>query len=120
MKPIYILLGFLCVALGLVGAVLPLLPTTPFLLCALYCFAKGSPKLHQWFMQTQLYQKHLKSFDEQRALSMKAKISILTLSTTMLLIGFYFTPVIYAKVLIILLLIVKYWFFFFWIKTVEN
>lgn len=46
----YIAFGWLCVALGAVGAVLPLLPTTVFLLIAAWAFAKGSPRLHGWLM----------------------------------------------------------------------
>ena len=70
-----------------------------------------------WFLGTKLYQKHLKSFNERRALTKKAKISILTFSTTMLLIGFYFTPSVVGRTIIAILIAVKYWFFFFWIKT---
>jgi len=47
-------------------------------------------------------------------------MAILTFSTTMLLIGFYFTPSIIGKSLIIAVLLIKYWFFFFWIKTLEE
>jgi uncharacterized membrane protein YbaN (DUF454 family) len=73
-------------------------------------------------LETKLYQKYLKSFNERRALTKKAKISILTFSTTMLLIGFYFTPSVVGRTIIAILIAVKYWFFFFWIKTedVEN
>lgn len=106
----------------LIGIFLPFLPTTPFLLLTLYSFAQGSSRLERWFLETKLYQKYLKSFNERRALTKKAKISILTFSTTMLLIGFYFTPSVVGRTIIALLIAVKYWFFFFWIKTedVEN
>ncbi len=121
-KAIYIVLGCISLVLGVIGIFLPFLPTTPFLLLTLYSFAQGSSRLEQWFLGTKLYQKHLKSFNERRALTKKAKISILTFSTTMLLIGFYFTPSVVGRTIIAILIAVKYWFFFFWIKTedVEN
>ena len=121
-KVMYIVLGCISLILGVIGIFLPILPTTPFLLLTLYSFAKGSSRLEQWFLGTKLYQKHLKSFNERRALTKKAKISILTFSTTMLLIGFYFTPSVVGRTIIAILIAVKYWFFFFWIKTedVEN
>jgi len=116
-KAIYIVLGCISLVLGVIGIFLPFLPTTPFLLLTLYSFAQGSSRLEQWFLGTKLYQKHLKSFNERRALTKKAKISILTFSTTMLLIGFYFTPSVVGRTIIAILIAVKYWFFFFWIKT---
>ncbi|OOF58532.1 YbaN family protein [Rodentibacter myodis] len=117
MKFIYILLGFLSLALGIIGIFVPILPTTPFLLLTLFFFAKGSKTLENWFLGTSLYQHHLKSFNERRAMTKKTKISILALSTTMLLIGFYFTPSVIGRIIIALLIGIKYWFFLFWIKT---
>lgn len=76
MKVIYIILGFLCVGLGVIGAILPGLPTTPFLLLALYCFTKGSERVRLWFIQTKLYKKYLQEYDEKRAMTMKQKITI--------------------------------------------
>lgn len=120
MKYIYILLGFLSLALGILGIFLPILPTTPFLLLTLFLFAKGSKRLETWFLNTSVYQKHLKSFNERRAMSKKTKVSILAFSTTMLLIGFYFTPSVVGRSIIAVLIAVKYWFFLFWIKTEEE
>ncbi|AZI13869.1 YbaN family protein [Avibacterium paragallinarum] len=120
MKAIYILLGFLSLGLGILGAFLPLLPTTPFLLLTVFCFAKGSERLHNWIIQTQLYKNHLQSFSEERALTLKTKIRILCFSTAMLAAGFYFTPTIYGKVAILLGLLIHYWIFFFWIKTIKE
>ena len=120
MKYFYLTLGFLFLILGLVGIVVPILPTTPFLLLTVFFFAKGSERVHNWFIGTKIYQNHLKDFHERRALTKKAKMTILMFSTTMLMIGFYFTPSMVGKSIIIAVLLVKYWFFFFWIKTVEE
>ena len=120
MKYFYIGLGFLFLIIGLIGIVLPFLPTTPCLLLNVLFLAKGSERVHNWFVGTKIYQNHLKDFHEQRALTKKTKMAILTFSTTMLLIGFYFTPSIIGKSLIIAVLLIKYWFFFFWIKTLEE
>lgn len=43
--------GWLCVGLAMVGAVLPLLPTVPFLLLAAFCFARSSPRVHKWLVE---------------------------------------------------------------------
>lgn len=73
-KAIYIVLGCISLVLGVIGIFLPILPTTPFLLLTLYSFAQGSSRLERWFLETKLYQKYLKSFNERRALTKKAKI----------------------------------------------
>ena len=43
--------GWICVGLGAIGAVLPLLPTVPFLLLAAFCFARSSEKVHRWLVE---------------------------------------------------------------------
>lgn len=120
MRIIYILLGFLCLALGIIGIFLPLLPTTPFLLCTLFFFTKSSQRLSHWFMQTKIYHKYLKSFNEQRALTAKSKAYILCLSSTMMGLSFYFMSNIYGRISILVLMAIQYWFFFFWIKTLPE
>ena len=62
LKAFWIVLGFLCMVLGTVGILLPILPTVPFYMATLLCFAKSSQKLHDWFVGTNLYKKHLDSF----------------------------------------------------------
>ena len=57
----YIAAGIISVVLGSIGVVLPVLPTTPFLLLASFCFAKGSKRFDDWFKSTRLYKKHLES-----------------------------------------------------------
>mgnify|MGYP000585710000 CR=1 FL=1 len=66
----WILLGFICLGLGAVGVVLPILPTVPFFMATVFCFAKSSKRLHDWFIGTKLYKKHLDSFVKQRAMTM--------------------------------------------------
>ena len=61
-KYIYITVGLIAFALGAIGVALPILPTTPFLLLASFCFARGSEKFNIWFTNTKVYKKHLESF----------------------------------------------------------
>ena len=55
LKILWIVLGFLCLAFGTVGVVLPILPTVPFYMATVFCFAKSSTRLHHWFVNTKLY-----------------------------------------------------------------
>ena len=84
----FIILGCICLGLGTVGVFLPILPTTPFYLLTVFFFANSSQKLHDWFLGTRLYQKHLDSFVKQRGMLRSTKISII--STVTLLMGFGF------------------------------
>lgn len=120
MKVVYIFLGCFFLVLGLIGVVLPGLPTVPFLLLTMVCFSKGSDRLHQWFLSTNIYHQHLKPFQEKKGLKKSTKIAILTFSTTMLTLGFYFTPVLWAKGVIVMILLIKYYVFLFRIKTLEE
>ena len=65
----FLILGCVCLALGCVGIVLPVLPTVPFFLATVFCFANSSEKLHTWFLGTELYQKHLDSFVKKKGMT---------------------------------------------------
>ena len=72
---LWLILGFAAIGLGAVGVVLPVLPTTPFLLLASFCLAKGSEKFHTWFTGTKLYKNHLDEFVQNRSMTLKTKLA---------------------------------------------
>lgn len=117
---LWILLGCIALALGVIGIFVPMLPTTPFLLLTLAAFTKGSTRMRRWFMGTAIYKKHVEKFNETRALTRKSKIVILALASSMLLLGFYFSRSIYARSLIILVMVIKYYVFIYKIKTIDS
>ena len=87
-KAFFIVLGCLSLGLGALGAVLPILPTVPFLMLAAFCFAKSSEKLHNWFISTKLYKKNLESFVQGKGMTVKTKIRIMVTVTFLMSIGF--------------------------------
>ena len=115
---VWLLIGFLAMGLGAVGVVLPVLPTTPFLLLASFCLAKGSARFHRWFTGTKLYKKHLESFVENRTMTLTTKFSLLIPASCMLLLAFLALQNVYGRVFIIFLILFKYVYFFTRIRTV--
>ena len=85
---LYILLGFIGLALGAVGAAVPLLPAFPFLVLAAFGFARGSERMHQWFLNTRLYKNNLESFMAGRGMTWGAKARLMATVTVVMLVGF--------------------------------
>lgn len=120
MKFIWLTIGFVTMAIGGLGVVLPVLPTTPFLLVASFCFAKGSDRFHNWFTGTQLYKKHLDSFVKDRSMTLKTKWCILLPASFMLIIAMIMMQNIYGRIFILILISFKYIYFFTKIQTKKE
>ena len=129
MKIVFIILGFIFLGLGCLGIPLPVLPTTPFLMLAAICFAKGSKRLERWFKSTKLYHKHLESFVEKREMTLKTKLTILITASILLLFSFGMMQYkailngnsvgnIIGRVIVLCLVPIKYTYFFTRIKTI--
>lgn len=117
LKYIFIVLGIVFVAIGTLGIVLPILPTTPFLLAASICFAKGSNKFNNWFKSTKIYKNNLESFKKNRIMTLKTKLCILIPVTILLIAAFFMMNNIYGRIMIIILITIKYYYFIVKIKT---
>ncbi|WP_010141498.1 YbaN family protein [Oceanicola sp. S124] len=73
MRVIWLICGLLAVALGLIGVVLPLLPTVPFMLLAVFCFARSSERLHDWLVHHPRFGPAIRDWQVRGAVSLKAK-----------------------------------------------
>ncbi len=85
LKTFVFCLGIFCVLLGVVGAFLPLIPTTPFILLAAWCFLRSSPRAYHWIQQQPVFGPALKEWENHRTIARPAKIlalSMMALSLT--------------------------------------
>lgn len=90
MRTLWLVLGLFFVGLGIIGAVLPVLPTTPFMLLAAYCFAKSSPRLHAWLLSHPVFGPAIVDWQAHGAISRRAKI----LAASMMLAAFLLSVVL--------------------------
>lgn len=93
-KYLFLFLGFLSLSLGIVGIILPFLPTTPFALLAAYFFSKSSPRMHQWLLNHQVLGPTIKDWQESGVIRPKAKVLATIAIIALFSISFYFTEVI--------------------------
>jgi uncharacterized protein len=101
-RPILIVTGSLCVALGVMGMVLPLLPTTVFLLLAAWCFSRSSPRFHAWLVNNRLLGDYISAYHEGRGMSLRDKwISIATLWVGIGITAVFFVGVPWVRLLLI-------------------
>lgn len=118
-KLIFVIVGFIAFACAVIGVVLPILPTTPFLLLASFCFVRGSEKFDKWFKKTKIYKKHLETFVNERAMTLKQKLSILLFADFMIAFPLIILKGIAVKILLIIVILCKYYYFIFKIKTIK-
>ena len=111
MKKIFVILGSVALALGIIGIFIPLLPTTPLLLLAAALYFKGSPKHYEWLINHPHLGEYIRNFREYRAIPLKAKV--VSVSFVWLTIGYCIFRVVaewwWAQLLLALLAVAITW-----------
>jgi len=95
-KSLWLLIGLTSLALGLIGVVLPLLPTTPFLLLAAVAFANSSPRLHTWLVNHPRWGKIIKNWHDGGRIDKRSKTIALTFMAVMPILSFVLSAPLWA------------------------
>ena len=98
-----IIAGLASVVAGAIGIVVPLLPTTPFLLLAAVCFVRSSDRLHRWLTRNRVFGSYLRNYQEHRA--MPAGMKWCAISVLWLTIGVSIAAIEHLSVRILLVVV---------------
>lgn len=118
-KVLFLLSGFLFLFLAIVGMILPLLPSTPFLLISSFCFVKSSARVNNWFKGSIIYKKYIHEMKTKKGMTLKSKLVILIPVYLILLFLFFAKPIPLMRILILILLTLKT-IAFMKIKTIPS
>ena len=106
LRGLLLISGILSVIIGLIGVFLPILPTTPFLLLAAFCFAKSSHNFYYWLLHNRLFGEYIKDYREKRGVPLKVKVfAISFLWITILVSAFIIIQILYISILLVLIAI---------------
>ena len=81
-RVLFIVAGTICLGLGALGIILPLLPTTPFLLLTAACYMRGSDRMYQWLLNNKWFGTYIRNYREGKGIPLRGKISALVLLWT--------------------------------------
>ena len=116
-KILYIIIGCISLGLGIIGVIVPILPTVPFVLLAAFCFAKSSERLDGWFKNTKLYREN----NIKSGMTKQAKLRIMCSVTLLMGIGFIMMGlkgIVVGNIVLLIVWIFHMVYFTFGVKTV--
>lgn len=119
----FIVLGCLSLVLAVLGVVLPILPTVPFLALAAFCFAKSSNRLNNWLINTKFYQNNLADFKAGKGMTIKTKVRILVTVTLVMAVGLIamlMKGVIVGSIVLVIVWLSHIYYFGFKVKTLGE
>ena len=116
---LYAGLGLLFLGLGGIGVIIPIIPTTPFLLLTSFFFLRSSERLNTWFEGTRMYKRFIANFMETRSLTLRAKILCAAPGVTAMPMLALVVPQWWLKAILIGLTVFEIWYFIARIETVS-
>lgn len=117
MKIIYFSLASISVGLGVLGIILPILPTTPFLLLATLWYGKANERLNEKFKNSKIYKKYLEEFIETKTMTRRRKWTLLIGVDILLTISFLSISSVFLRIFLVVILLSKHWYFHRYVKV---
>lgn len=101
-RVLFNILGTVSLGLGVLGVFLPLLPTTPFLLLAAFCYLRGSPGMHHWLLSHRMLGPYIRDFQSGRGIPLRTKVIALGLMWLSLAFSAWVMPIPWARWLLLI------------------
>jgi uncharacterized membrane protein YbaN (DUF454 family) len=100
-RAFFFVAGTVSLVLGAIGIVLPILPTTPFLLLALACYFRSSERMTNWMLNNKYFGKYIRNYRDGKGIPLKTKLFALTiLWTTIVISSFFIIPVLIVQIIL--------------------
>ena len=100
---IYYIIGYTSLALGIIGVVFPILPTTPFLLVAAACFARNSEKVYNWLINNRIFGKFIRDYRAGKGIPIKVKLYTLFFLWMTIIISILFISILWVQILLLII-----------------
>lgn len=98
-----LLLGFIFLGMGMIGIILPLVPTTPFLIVASLCFVRGSSKMNTWLLSHPIVGNYLRNYLDEKAIKKEHRIKTLLFLWSTLLISAFLIDITVMKIFLVII-----------------
>ena len=93
LRPLFFILGWISVVLGAIGAILPIMPTTPFLILAAFLFSKSSPRFHKWLLDLPKFGPIIREWEETKTIRKEVKVTAIVVLSISMMVTITFVPV---------------------------
>ncbi len=104
-KALFFISGMICLILGIIGIILPILPTTPFLLLAVACFLRSSKRFYNWLLNSRILGSYIRNYREGRGMPRKIKAFTISMLWITILISFFLIQITWVRCILIVVAI---------------